>query len=157
MLAWSLRRDGVLRALRDAGKHAHTSSSASAAAGAAIQDAHTGIFFASRIMRALQVGHDTISVFLGPADDPIPREFRAALLVSTLLVVLTVDVWMCAGWRRMHPRCVVFARCSGCCCWARRVCRARTRAVRKDFLTDVSAPYPLGKHNDINAGTTFAG
>lgn len=87
VLAWTLRREGVLAAMRDAERQTTTRSA---------KGARHALFLVARLLHSLQVKHDTLAVFFGPADDPVPREFRATLLLSTLLVILTVDVWMCA-------------------------------------------------------------
>lgn len=47
-------------------------------------------YVAARLARSLQMGHETLAVIFSPADDPLPRQHRALVLVSMLLALLCV-------------------------------------------------------------------
>jgi hypothetical protein len=47
-------------------------------------------FVATRVLRAVKCGHESLSVFLAAADDPLPRQYRALVLVTMALAILCV-------------------------------------------------------------------
>lgn len=83
--AWDVRHDMLLGLLQgEEQKRSH---------GARLGRGRHAQFAATRVVRALQQGHETLSLFLGPADEPLPRQWRAVQLITMILAILCVSVW----------------------------------------------------------------
>lgn len=80
---WDSRHEAVLALLQE---HDHDG----AGEGQRGFGGRHGHFVATRVLRAIRVGHESLSVFLGAADDPLPRQHRALVIVSMALAILCV-------------------------------------------------------------------
>lgn len=88
VMAWDARHEALLETLAEF----DASGGAVGAGGSRLARLRT--FAVSRVARALRLGHETLSVFFGFDDEPLPKQCRAAVLISALMAVLCVDVWL---------------------------------------------------------------
>lgn len=120
---WDSRHDALLELLQE---HDH-SGLGEGGRGVGGRHLHYAL---TRLLRALRFGHETLSVVLGAHDDPLPRQFRAMVLVSMMLGILAVDLWMCVSF--VYPfRSLLL--CFFVCCLSRRPRRLQ-RAQRMLIL-----------------------
>lgn len=102
---WQLRDQALLKGLQKAETLAVSAAkrgggAAGASAAGVMSATRAFSYILTRVARGLMMGHETLSIFLAPADEPLPRQHKVMLMCSALLAMLCVSIWMEVRWRR---------------------------------------------------------